>query len=225
MKNGFKIAGALTALLLVAGCETTNAGIEQVRKTTSAGVKQVQKVNPFRNKDEEAQTSQTTTTTTTTSTRTTLASTRTASALNYQIPTGGPNTFSFAITNCDACPFTNVMIDPDNYWQRRDSKGVIGGQGRAGLYNDVTNAFQAQGFYYFEGAIDIVPSNTELCPTQVGSGQTFHISMRRNNGARKVIFDASCAGSASAEGAAEGINTVIGITDFADIVSGAAIGR
>lgn len=205
-----KIAIATAALVILGACETTNAGMEQVRKTTSAGVKQVQKINPFKG-EENGETTQT---------KQNQTVTPAPASGSYQLPTGGTNTFSFSIANCSTCPYTNVMVDPDNYWQRRDSKSAVSGQGRVGLYNDVTNAFQAQGFYAFQGEVNIRPGNSELCPSHKSGAQSFQISMKRNSGARLVYFDGGCSGSASADGAAAAINSVIGISDFAAIVAG-----
>jgi hypothetical protein len=122
----------------------------------------------------------------------------------------------------EGCPIVNVMIDPDNYWQRVAPEGSKTGQGRARLYDDIANAFQAQGFYAFQGALDIMPGNSALCSDYQPGGQVFYVSLSRNNGNRVINFDSGCAGSASADGAADAINSLVSITDFMDVVSGPA---
>lgn len=142
-------------------------------------------------------------------------------ATSYVIPAGGPNTFSLSVSSClDGCEVVNVMVDPDNYWQRTSADAVISGQGRDGLYDDVTNAFQAQGFYAFQGKLDITPGSEKTCPDHEAGGQAFFMSMSRNSGNRVVTYDSGCAGSASADAAADAINTVITISDYMAIVDG-----
>ncbi len=142
---------------------------------------------------------------------------------SYQVPRGGDSTISFSMAGClDGCPIVNVMIDPDNYWQRVAPEGSKTGQGRAKLYDDVSNAFQAQGFYLFQGELNIMPGNEATCSDYQPGGQVFYVSLSRNNGHRTINFDSGCAGSASADGAADAINALVGITDYMDVVSGTA---
>lgn len=149
--------------------------------------------------------------------------TATSPRASYQVPRGGDNTISFSMAGClDGCPIVNVMIDPDNYWQRVAPEGSRTGQGRTRLYDDVANSFQAQGFYNFQGDLNIMPGNAALCSDYQPGGQVFYMSLSRNSGHRTINFDSGCAGSASADGAADAINALVGITDFMDVVSGSA---
>jgi len=143
------------------------------------------------------------------------------SATGYQLPMGGPNTISMSVTSCaEGCPVVNVLLDPDNYWQRTADDGVISGQGRDGLYNEVANAFQAQGFYAFQGTLDIMKGDERTCPDYYDAGQIFFINLARNSASRRINFDSACGGSASADGAADAINKLVSLRDFMDIVSG-----
>jgi hypothetical protein len=228
-----KAAAGLSALVLLAGCATVN---ERVSKTLEN--------NPFTKKKDEAPvvstpapTPPSTPTTTTTTTRTstpsqTTSSTRTSTtrtstprvtAPAYSVPTGGPNTFSLSVSSClSGCEIVNVMIDPDNYWQRTATGATTKGQSRARMYDDVANAFQAQGFYAFQGQLDILPGNDKTCSDYAPGGQVFFLSMSRNSGQRIVNYDTGCAGSASADAAADAINTLVQITDYMEVVSGNA---
>ncbi|MEZ5947134.1 MAG: hypothetical protein R3C13_14350 [Hyphomonas sp.] len=142
-------------------------------------------------------------------------------AIDYDMPVGGPNTISLSVTSClDGCPVVNVLLDPDNYWQRTAEDGVISGQGRDGLYDDVGNTFQSQGFYAFQGTLDILEGNPSTCPDYYDAGQIFFINLARNSASRRINFDSACGGSASADGAADAINTLVSMRDFMDIVSG-----
>ena len=139
----------------------------------------------------------------------------------YQLPVGGPNTISLSVTSCaEGCPVVNVLLDPDNYWQRTADDGVISGQGRDGLYNEVSDAFQAQGFYAFQGTLDIMKGDERTCPDYYDAGQIFFINLARNSASRRINFDSACGGSASADGAADAINKLVSLRDFMDIVSG-----
>ena len=149
----------------------------------------------------------------------------TNASVGYEMPVGGENTFSLSVTGClDSCPVVNVLLDPDNYWQRTAPEGVISGQGRDKLYDDVTNLFQAQGFYALKGQINILPGYDALCSDYAEPGQVFYISMSRNSGRRQLNFDTGCAGSAAADGAADAINGLIGLPEYMDIVSGVTPG-
>ncbi|MCA8901176.1 MAG: hypothetical protein KDA53_07980 [Hyphomonas sp.] len=140
---------------------------------------------------------------------------------DYDLPLGGPDTISLSVVPCaDGCPVTNVLIDPDNYWQRTAVDGVTSGDGTDGLYDRIAAAFEAQGFYLFEGTLDIEGGNAATCPDYYEAGQIFYISLSREGASRRINFDAACGGSASADGAADAINTLVQMRDFMDIVSG-----
>ncbi|MEZ5997976.1 MAG: hypothetical protein R3B98_04720 [Hyphomonas sp.] len=144
-----------------------------------------------------------------------------SASIDYDMPVGGPDTISLSVTAClDGCPVVNVLLDPDNYWQRTAEEGVISGQGRDGLYNEVSAAFQSQGFYAFQGTLDILKGNDLTCPDYYDASQVFFINLARNDTSRRINFDAACGGSASADGAADAINTLVTMRDFMDIVSG-----
>jgi hypothetical protein len=206
MKTGV----ALSAFAILAGCSSTNLG----------------KANPFGKSASE--TPKTVKTPAPIVDRTgTLSETQVGKPAHpsYVVPKGGPNTFSLSVSPCVSdCEIVNVMLDPDNYWQRTSSDSVTTGQGRAGLYDDVTNAFQAQGFYAFQGALKITEGSEKTCPNHEANGQAFYISLSRNSGARTVTFDTGCAGSASADGAADAINTLVTIGDYMAIVDGSQPG-
>lgn len=201
MKNAIT-AISLTALLGVAGCTTTD-------------IDRMKEMNPFQ--DTEAPTETVTEDPDVTETTAPTAPVSTA----YELPLGGENTFSLAVTGClDDCPVVNVLLDPDNYWQRTVQNEVISAQGRNGLYDDVTNVFLAQGFYAFKGTLDILPGNDATCPTHEADGQLFYFSLSRNGSQRRINFDTGCQGTASADAAADAINGIVEIRDYMDIVSG-----
>jgi hypothetical protein len=139
----------------------------------------------------------------------------------YEIPRGGENTISLSVTGCAVgCSVVNVMLDPDSYWQRKAPEDNTTGRGRAELYDTVANVFQANGFYAVRGAVNIMPENTDLCPDYQAGGQVFFMSLSRNSANRTIAFDTGCAGSATADAAADAINTLINVSDYMDIVSG-----
>ncbi|MGH1421424.1 MAG: hypothetical protein ACRBEQ_06370 [Hyphomonas sp.] len=200
MKNAIT-AISLTALLGVAGCTTTD-------------MDRMKEMNPFKASDTPAEI-----VTEDTGTPDTTAPTVTTGS--YELPLGGENTFSLAVTGCvEDCPVVNVLLDPDNYWQRTVQNEVTSAAGRKGLYDDVTNVFLAQGFYAFKGTLDIMPGNDATCPTHEAGGQIFYFSLARNGSQRRVNFDTGCQGTASADAAADAINGIVEIRDYMDIVSG-----
>jgi hypothetical protein len=193
----------------------------------SVDVQRVQEMNPFKRNQEAApapvRTGDTSGSPPPAATPTAKPAIAPPARVNYQVPRGGDNTISFSMAGClDGCPIVNVMIDPDNYWQRVAPEGSKTGQGRAKLYDDIANAFQAQGFYLFQGELNIMPGNEATCSDYQPGGQVFYVSLSRNSGHRIINFDSGCAGSASADGAADAVNTLVGITDYMDVVSGAA---
>lgn len=134
---------------------------------------------------------------------------------------GGPDTVGIVVASCvKGCPAVTVLLDPDNYWQRTASGSQTTGNGRANLYADVLSAFAAQGFYGFEGGLNIVEGNRQLCPDYQPGGQLYRLSLSRKGGYRNIQFDTGCVGSPSADGAADAINAMAGISDFVNIVSG-----
>ncbi len=143
------------------------------------------------------------------------------SSTGYDMPVGGANTISLSVSSCiNGCPVVNVLLDPDNYWQRSAPEGVTSGQGREGLYNEVSNIFQAEGFYTFRGELDIIKGNQSTCSDYQAGGQAFFISLSRNNARRRINFDTGCAGSASADAAADAINSLIEVRDFMSVING-----
>lgn len=192
---------SLSALLAVAGCTTTD-------------MDRIKEYNPFKTSDAPAEI-------VTAPTETSAPNSSPAATSGYELPLGGENTFSLSVTGClDGCPVVNVMLDPDNYWQRTIQNEVTSAEARKGLYDDVTNVFLAQGFYAFKGTLDIMPGNDATCPVYEPGGQIFFISLARNNAQRRVNFDTGCQGTASADAAADAINGIVEIRDYMDIVSG-----
>lgn len=151
----------------------------------------------------------------------TAASPTAPSSVDYDMPIGGANTISLSVSSCiSGCPVVNVLLDPDNYWQRTAPEGVTSGQGREGLYNEVSNIFQAEGFYTFRGKLDIIEGNQSTCSDYQAGGQAFFISLSRNNARRRINFDTGCEGSASADAAADAINSIINVRDFMAVING-----
>lgn len=139
----------------------------------------------------------------------------------FQLPAGGPDTVGLAVTGCiDGCPVVSVLIDPDGYWQRTSPDGDTSGQAEPGVYDIVTDIFTTEGLYAFEGRLDLVPANRELCPDHEPGGQVFFLSLAREGSTRRINFDSGCAGSAAADAAASAINALIGVDAYMDIVSG-----
>lgn len=199
MKNAIT-AISLAAALALTGCNTTD-------------IDRMKDMNPFKTQaPADIETEQTDT----------AANTPAAPVpARYELPLGGENTFSLAVTGClDGCPVVNVMLDPDNYWQRTIQNDVTSAASRKGLYDEVTNVFLSQGFYAFKGTLDIVPGNDATCPTHEAGGQIFFVSLARNGSQRRINFDTGCQGTASADAAADAINGIVGIRDYMDIVSG-----
>lgn len=205
-----KTGAALSAFAILAGCSSTGLGdVNPFGKSATAEPKPVKTPAPIEDRTgalSEMQVGK-------------------PAKPSYAVPKGGPNTLSLSVSPCVTdCEIVNVMLDPDNYWQRTSSDAVTTGQGRTGLYDDVSNAFQAQGFYAFQGALSINKGSEKTCPEHEAGGQAFYLSLSRNNGTRTVTFDTGCAGSASADGAADAINTLVTIGDYMAIVDGSTPG-
>lgn len=139
----------------------------------------------------------------------------------YALPPSGPDTLSLAVTGCfDGCPVVSVLLDPDGYWQRTAPEGNTSGKASDGLYDQLTTLFAAQGFYAFEGRLDLVKENTPLCTTHEAGGQVFFLGLARSGTSRQINYDTGCAGSSSADAAADAINALVGVAEYMDIVSG-----
>ena len=138
------------------------------------------------------------------------------------LPLGGPHTISISVMYCTQnCPIVNVMLDPDNYWQRTSEDGAYSGTGPDGLYSAVSNAFLAQGFDDASGILHVTKDNTIACPQYLERGRIYKIRLGRGAGIGQLInYDSACYGSLDAVRAKNATDALAGLTDLTHIFDG-----
>jgi hypothetical protein len=118
----------------------------------------------------------------------------------YELPTGGPHSISISVMNCEAggCPVVNVLLDPDNYWQRTAEDGAYSGIAPGDLYASVKAAFEDQGFDDTSSVLDITKDNPALCPQYLRRGRVYYIHLGRGETGQRIDYDTGCSGSLDA---------------------------
>ena len=141
----------------------------------------------------------------------------------YELPTGGPGTISISIMDCStgACPVVNVMLDPDNYWQRTAEDGAYSGIAPGNLYEDVAEAFEAQGFDDADSVLDITKDNPDACPQYIGRGNVYFIHISRGETGQRINYDTACTGSLDERRAKNVTQALAEMTDLTHIFEGA----
>lgn len=139
----------------------------------------------------------------------------------YNLPLGGPETISIAVMDCgEACSTVNVMLDPDNYWQRTSEDGAYSGIAPDGLYASVVAAFEAQGFDDAEGVLDITKDNPDACPQYLERGRMWFIYLGRGETGQRINYDAACTGSLDARRAEKVTEALADLPDLTHIFEG-----
>ena len=140
----------------------------------------------------------------------------------YELPTGGPDTISLAIMDCSeaACPVVNVMLDPDNYWQRTAEDGAYSGIAPGNLYASVKAAFEEQGFDDADSQLDITKTNPDACPQYLGRGRVYFIYLGRGETGQRIDYDTACAGSLDARRAKNATDALAEMPDLTHIFEG-----
>lgn len=139
----------------------------------------------------------------------------------YDLPLGGPETISIAIMDCgETCSTVNVMLDPDNYWQRTSEDGAYSGIAPDGLYASVVAAFEAQGFDDAEGVLDITKDNPDACPQYLERGRIWFIYLGRGETGQRINYNAACTGSIDARRAQKVTVALAALPDLTHIFEG-----
>ena len=144
-------------------------------------------------------------------------------AAAYELPTGGPHSISIAIMDCEAggCPVVNVLLDPDNYWQRTAEDGAYSGIAPGDLYASVKAAFEDQGFDDTDSVLDITKDNPALCPQYLKRGQVYYIHLGRGETGQRIDYDTGCSGSLDARRVKFVTEALAEMTDLTYIFDGA----
>jgi hypothetical protein len=145
----------------------------------------------------------------------------------YDLPVGGPDSISIAIMDCRTagCPVVNVLLDPDNYWQRTAEDGAYSGIAPGNLYASVKAAFEEQGFNDTGSVLDITKGNPVACPQYLGRGRIYYIHLGRGDAGgetgQRIDYDAGCSGSLDARRAQFVTEALAEMTDLTHIFEGA----
>ena len=124
--------------------------------------------------------------------------------------------------DCDtACPVVDVMLDPDNYWQRTSDAGAYSGIGPDGLYASVAAAFEAEGFDDADGRLDITRGNPDACPQYLARGRVYFIHIGHGATGQRIDFDTACMGSADARRAKNATDALANLPALTQIFEGA----
>jgi hypothetical protein len=142
--------------------------------------------------------------------------------LSHRLPLGGPHTISLSITDCaEDCPVVNVMIDPDNYWQRTADSGATSGTAPDGLYAAITEAFLAQGFNETDSELTITKDNPDTCPQYLERGHVYFMHIGRGETGQRIDYDTACNGSLDARRAENLTAALAELSDLTHIFEGA----
>ena len=141
----------------------------------------------------------------------------------YELPTGGPDSISLSIMDCEACgcPVVNVLLDPDNYWQRTAEDGAYSGIAPSDLYASVKAAFEGQGFDDTGSVLDITKANPAACPQYLQRGRVYYIHLGRGGApGQRIDYDTGCSGSLDARRAEFVIGALAELSDLSHIFEG-----
>jgi len=142
----------------------------------------------------------------------------------YDLPTGGPESISIAVMDCKmpGCPIVNVLLDPDNYWQRTSNDGAYSGIAPGDLYASVKSAFEDQGFDDVASVLDITKDNPAACPQYLQRGLVYYIHLGRGGKpGQRINYDTGCSGSLDARRAEFVTEALAEMTDLTHIIDGA----
>ena len=142
----------------------------------------------------------------------------------YELPIGGPDSISLAIMDCKmaGCPVVNVLLDPDNYWQRTSEDGAYSGIAPGDLYASVKTAFEEQGFDDVGSVLDITKDNPAACPQYLQRGLVYFIHIGRGEQAgQRINYDTGCSGSLDARRAEFVTEALAEMSDLTHIIDGA----
>ena len=142
----------------------------------------------------------------------------------YKLPTGGPDSISIAIMDCKmpGCPIVNVLLDPDNYWQRTSNDGAYSGIAPGDLYASMQAAFEDQGFDDVASVLDITKDNPAACPQYLQRGLVYYIYLGRDGKpGQRITYDTGCSGSLDARRAEFVTEALAEMTDLTHIIDGA----
>jgi len=141
----------------------------------------------------------------------------------YELPTGGPESISISVMDCEmgGCPVVNVLLDPDNYWQRTAEDGAYSGIAPGDLYASVKAAFEDQGFNDTGSMLDITKDNPALCPQYLQRGRVYQIHLGRGDKpGQRIDYDSGCSGSLDARRAEFVIEALAELSDLTHIFEG-----
>jgi hypothetical protein len=142
--------------------------------------------------------------------------------LTHRLPLGGPHTISLSITDCaETCPVVNVMIDPDNYWQRTADGRATSGTAAGGLYASITDAFLAQGFDDTDSVLSVTKDNPDTCPQYLERGRVYFMHIGRGETGQRIDYDTACNGSLDARRAENLTAALAELPDLTHIFEGA----
>lgn len=141
----------------------------------------------------------------------------------YELPTGAPESISIAIMDCPetGCRIVNVLLDPDNYWQRTAEDGTYSGIAPGDLYASVKAAFEEQDFDDTDSVLDITKTNPVACPQYLGRGRVYYIHIGRGETGQRIDYDTGCSGSLDAHRAKSVTEALAEMTDLTHIFEGA----
>ncbi|WP_321490941.1 hypothetical protein [uncultured Hyphomonas sp.] len=141
----------------------------------------------------------------------------------YELPTGGPHSISISVMDCEAggCPVVNVLLDPDNYWQRTAEDGAYSGIAPGNLYASVKAAFEDQGFDDTDSVLDITKDNPALCPQYLRRGRVYYIHLGRGETGQRIDYDTGCSGSLDARRAEFVTEALAEMPDLTHLFEGA----
>jgi len=141
----------------------------------------------------------------------------------YELPTGGPHSISISIMDCQTagCPVVNVLLDPDNYWQRSAEDGAYSGIAPGDLYAAVKTAFEDQGFDDTDSVLDITKDIPALCPQYLQRGRVYYIHLGRGDTGQRINYDTGCSGSLDARRAEFVTEALAEMSDLTHIFEGA----
>ena len=139
----------------------------------------------------------------------------------YDLPLGGPQTISLSVMDCgETCQTVNVMLDPDNYWQRSSMDSDYSGIAPGDLYDAVAAAFRAQGFDDADSVLDIVKENATACPQYLERGRVWFIHLSHGETGQRITYDTACAGSIDAVRARKVTEALADLPDLTHIFEG-----
>lgn len=142
--------------------------------------------------------------------------------LSHRLPLGGPDTISLSITDCaEDCPVVNVMIDPDNYWQRTSDGGATSGTAPDGLHASITEAFLAQGFDDTDSVLSVTKDNPDTCPQYLERGRVYFFHVGRGETGQRIDYDTACNSSLDARRAENLTVALAELPDLTHIFEGA----